>query len=160
MEKFQELKEEAIKKLKTADHILTQTYPRVKDTRLLLAVVDNIFLSLTNAMSSLLYYERLSKNVPPFHDNFASKFNIFSTKIAQKYKIKEEYLEFLQEVKDIIIEHKKSPVEFSRKDSFVICSDNYDMKTVSEDKLKTYLSKTKSFVNAMSKLIKDNKFIK
>ena len=72
MDNIYELKEEALKKLKTADHILTQSYPLVKDTRLLLAVMDNIFLSLTNSMSSLLYQERLLKTIPPFHDNFDS----------------------------------------------------------------------------------------
>ena len=156
MEKFLELKEEAIKKIKTADHILTQTYPLVKDSKLLLAVMDNIFLSLTNAMSSLLYYERLSKKIPPFHDNFASKFNMFASKLVGKYKIKKEHVELLQEVKDIILEHRKSPVEFTRRDCFVICSDDYDMKSISIDKISRYLSEAKSFVEGTSKLVKDS----
>ncbi|MBW2980222.1 hypothetical protein KY360_02285 [Candidatus Woesearchaeota archaeon] len=155
MEKFLELKEEAIKKLKTADHILTQTYPLVRDSKLLLAVMDNIFLSLTNAMSSLLYYERLSKSIPPFHDNFDSKFNMFASKLVGKHKIKKEHVELLQEVKDIILEHRKSPVEFTRKDCFVICSDDYDMKSISIDKISRYLSEAKSFVEGTLKLIKD-----
>jgi hypothetical protein len=57
MEKFQELREVAKKKLQLADHILTMTYPIVNDSKLLLAVVENMFLALTNAMGSVLYYE-------------------------------------------------------------------------------------------------------
>lgn len=155
MDYIQELKEEALKKLKTADHILTQSYPLVKDTRLLLAVMDNIFLSLTSSMSSLLYQERLLKTIPPFHDNFDSKFNMFRSKIVGKYGIKKEHIDLLQEVNDTILEHRKSPVEFTRKDSFVICSEKYDLKAVSADKISKYLSQAKDFVNSMSKLIKD-----
>ncbi|MBW2983649.1 hypothetical protein KY361_00880 [Candidatus Woesearchaeota archaeon] len=155
MEKFLELKEEAAKKLKTADHILTQSYPLVKDTKLLLAVMDNIFLGMTNAMASLLYYERALKSIPPFHDNFASKFNMFRSRLVDKYKIKKEHVSILEEVKDIIVEHRKSPVEFTRKGCFVICSDNYDMKAISADKINKYLTGAKSFLDAISKLVKN-----
>ena len=155
MEKFLELKEGAAKKLKTADHILTQSYPLVKDTKLLLAVMDNLFLGLTNAMASLLYYERALKNIPPFHDNFASKFNMFRSRLVDKYRIKKGHVDLLEEVRDIIVEHRKSPVEFTRKDSFVICSDNYDMRTISVDKINKYISGAKSFLDTISKLVKD-----
>lgn len=155
MDKFLELKEEAIKKLKTADHILTQSYPLAKDTRLLLAVMDNIFLALTNSMSSLLYYERSTKDIPPFRDNFVSKFNIFTGKLVEKHNIKKSYVDLLQKVKDIIVDHRKSPIEFKRKDSFVICSDDYNIKTITVDNITNYLNQAKSFVDLMLKLIKD-----
>ena len=44
MEKFQELREISKKKIFLADHILTQTYPLLKDPKLLLATTENIFL--------------------------------------------------------------------------------------------------------------------
>ena len=153
MEKFLELKEEALKKIKTADHILTQSYPLVKDTKLLLGVMDNLFLGMTNAMASLLYYERSSKNIPPFQDNFDSKFNMFRSKLVDKHNIKKSHIELLEEIKDIITEHRKSPVEFTRKDCFVICSDNYDMRTISLQNINKYLSGAKSFLNEISRLV-------
>jgi hypothetical protein len=42
MEEFQELKKEARERLKNADHLITMTYPLVKDNRLLLAAIDNL----------------------------------------------------------------------------------------------------------------------
>lgn len=152
MEKFQELRETAKKKIQLADHILTQTYPLVKDTKLLLVVMENIFLALTNSIGSLLYYERLFKRIPPFQDNFSSKFNMFRAKCIDRYKIDKEHVIFIQDIKDIIVEHKKSPVEFVRKDRFVICSDNYSMKTISVEQIKEHLAKAKLFTNQMGNI--------
>ncbi len=146
MEKFQELRQKAEKRLKTADHMLTMTYPFVQDPKLLMAVVENLFLALANAMGSVLYYERLFKRIPPFQDTFISKFNMFKEKCSPKYKIDAQYLQLIMEIRDIIVEHKKSPVEFSKKDRFIICSDDYKMKSVTVSQLKDYIKKTKLFI--------------
>ena len=153
MERFQEYRDNARQKLKVADHMLTMTYPLVKDTRLLLAVMENLFLALTNSMASVLYYERLFKRVPPFHDNFESKFNMFREKVVPRYEINAEYVTMLNDIKDIIIQHKKSPVEFARKDMFVIASDSYKLKTISVEQIKKYIAKSKQFLEEMEKIV-------
>jgi len=155
MEKFQELREMAKKKLQLADHILTMTYPIVNDGKLLLAVVENMFLALTNAMGSVLYYERLFKRVPPFHDNFSSKFNLFRDYVEKK-NINEEYLRLIQNIKDIVIKHKKSPVEFTRKDQFVICNGSFRTHTISANELKDYIAKAKSFLRYTEDIVSKN----
>jgi len=153
MEKFQELREKAKQRLKIADHMLIMTYPLVKDAKLLLAVTENLFLSFTNAMSALLYYERIFKRVPPFTDNFEAKFKLFKEKCMDRYKINPEILKTMREIKEIIYEHKKSPVEFVRKDRFVICSENYRMKTITIEQLKKYISKAKEFVSQIERIL-------
>lgn len=153
MEKFQECRQKATRNIHIADHMLTQTYPLINDPRLLLAVMENIFLALTNTMAAVLYYERLFKRIPPFLNNFESKFNMFRLKTAIKHNIDTSYLTLMQDVKDIILEHKKSPVEFARKDRFVICSDNYKMKTITIDKIRDYIAKTKLFIEEADKII-------
>ena len=155
MEKFQELREVAKKKLQLADHILTMTYPIVNDGRLLVAVAENLFLALTNTMGSVLYYERLFKRIPPFQDNFSSKFNIFK-EYAGKKDIDAEYLRLIQDMKDIIVKHKKSPVEFTRKDQFVICNGSYKIHTISVNELKDYVAKAKSFLSHTESIIGKN----
>ena len=157
MEKFQEMREIARKKLQVADHMLTMTYPFVQDPKLLIAVMENLFLALANSMTSLLYYDRLFKRIPPFQDTFPSKFNMFKTKYANKFD--KEYMDLIQEIKEIILEHRKSPVEFSKKDKFVICSDNYKMKTVTLNQLKDYIKKTKLFINKTNQLMSKNESI-
>ena len=155
MEKFQELREAAKKKIQLADHILTMTYPIVNDGRLLVAVAENIFLALTNTMGSVLYYERLFKRVPPFHDNFSSKFNL-SKEYAEKENIDAGYLRLIQNMKEIIVKHKKSPVEFTRKDQFVICNGSYKLHTISVSELKDYVAKAKSFLSNTESIISRN----
>lgn len=152
MEKFQELREVAKKKLQLADHILTMTYPVVNDSKLFLAVVENLFLSLTNAMGSVLYFERVFKRIPPFHDNFSSKFNLFK-EYAEKSKLDAEYLRLIKEIKEIVVHHKKSPVEFARKDQFVICNGSFRTRTISENDIKNYISKTKSFIRDVESIV-------
>lgn len=156
MEKFLESKGNAKKYIRTADHILTMTYPLIKDPKLLLAVMDNIFLALTNSISALLYVERYQRLIPPFHDNFESKFNIFKLKVLDKYKLDRSYIPFIEEIKEIITKHKAADVEFSRKDAFVICSNGYQMKVVSAGNVKSYVEKTKSFIQQIDELTKNH----
>ena len=156
MEKFQLAQQKAKKNLSVADHMLTVTYPMVKDPRLLASVMENLFLSLTSSMASLLYLDRMYKRVPPFQDTFESKFMIFRDRCARRYNIQKEYVDFIMEVKNLVLDHKKSPVEFSRKDKFVICSDNYNIRTIGIDKMKNYVAKAKMFVHQMNKLVEEN----
>ncbi|MBW2971033.1 hypothetical protein KY320_02630 [Candidatus Woesearchaeota archaeon] len=161
MEKFQEYRQAARDKLKIADHMLTMTYPLVKDSKILLTVVENLFLALTNSMASVLYYERTFKRIPPFQNTFESKLNMFRARVVPKYKIKKEYVSLLVEIKDIIIMHKKSPVEFTRKDVFVIASDSYNLKKISESQIKEYISTAKQFIAEMEEIVsKDERIFK
>lgn len=153
MEEFQVLKENAKKKIRIADHMLIMTFPLVKDPKILLAVMENIFSALSDAMSSLVFYERLFKRVPIFQDTFDSKFNLFRDRLVQKHEINKEYVNLIQEIREILTEHKRSPVEFSRGDRFIICSSNYRMKTISCNDLKKYIAKTKMFITDIDRLV-------
>ncbi|HLC96081.1 MAG TPA: hypothetical protein VJH97_02060 [Candidatus Nanoarchaeia archaeon] len=154
MEKFQELRDISIKKLQTADHMLTMTYPFVQDPKLLILVIENLFLAATNAMGSVLHYERLFKRIPPFQDTFESKYNMFRLKCADNFD--PEHIALIGELKDIIIAHRKSPVEFSKKDRFVICSEDYQMRTISLPGLKEYIQKTKLFIQRTQQIVSKN----
>jgi hypothetical protein len=156
MEMLREVSDKARHRIKLADHMLTQTYPLVKDPKLLLAVIENTFLALTNAMGSVLYNERVYKRIPPFVDNFENKFDIFRRKCAERYNIDREYLLMVREIKDIIVSHKTSPVEFARKDSFVICTESYRLKTITVEQLKKYIEKSKEFVKITENILAQN----
>lgn len=159
MEKYQKSDLEAKKYIKIADHILTITYPLINDPKLLLAVMENIFLALAKTLGALLYFERLHKRIPPFHDNFESKFNMFKLNVANKFNFSKDYIHMLEDMKNIIVQHKKSPVEFVRKDVFVICSDNYNMKTLSIKEMKKYVAKAKVFIADISNYVNKNERI-
>ena len=153
MEKYQEAREAAKKYLKTADHMISVTYPLVKDSKLLLAVMDNIFLALSSSMGAILFHDRLFKKIPPFHNTFESKYRMFREKSIDLHNIDKKYLQFILDIKNIIVKHRESPVEFRRKDSFVICTEDYKMKTLTVPEIKSYVMKTKDFVNLMVKVV-------
>lgn len=153
MEEFQKAVENAKKTIRVADHMLIMTFPMIKDPKLLLAVVENISSSLNSAVSSLVYYERLFKRVPVFQDTSESKMLIFKNNLVGKHNINKQYVNLITEIREILDAHKKSPVEFSRGDRFVICSENYRMKTISVDTLKKYIAQTKLFITDIERLV-------
>jgi hypothetical protein len=159
MEKFQELREIAWKKAEIAEHMLTQTYPIMQDPKLLLAVLDNIFLSLTYAMDSILQHQRLFKKIPNYLDNFDAKLAMFQMKIVGPHRIEKKYITLMEEIKEILLLHKRSPIEFTRKDKIVICENNYEMKTLSVEDIRNYINKTKEIVGIAEKITKKDEEI-
>ncbi len=161
MEKFQEAIQKAKRNVKIADHMITMTYPLVNDPKLLLAVMENTFLALTQSVGALLHYERLFKRVPPFHDTYEAKYALFREKAAARYGIDKKYLTLMSDIKSIIVEHKNSPIEFARKDVFVICSDNYRIKSISVEDMKRYIAQTKEFVALIDGIVsKDDRLFR
>lgn len=153
MEKYQEARDAAKRYIKTADHMISVTYPLVQDPKLLLAVMDNIFLALTSSMGAILHNDRLFKRIPPFHNTFESKFRMFKEKSVDMHRINKDYLSMILEIKNIIVQHKESPIEFSRKDSFVICAEDYKIKTLTVAEIKEFISRTKQFVGMTDKVV-------
>ncbi len=152
MEKSDEMRTKAVKYLKIADHILTQTYPLVNDPKLLLVVLEDIFLAISSSMSSILWLERENKELPSFDDSFDSKFNSFKLRVVPKYGIEKPYIMFLQDMKDLVSIHKKSPVEFSAKGSYVMANDDYDLSKLTLNGMKSYMEKAKFFIKGMDSL--------
>jgi len=148
-------KEKAVRYLKNADHMFTQTYRSIKEPKLLLAVLESLFLSLTNAMTAILCHERQRREISPFHDSFESKFNVFKMEIARKYFIHQDYINLILDIKNAIAMHSKSPVEFSRKGKFVICTSQYETKELTESDMKKTISKAKVFIGIMHSILDD-----
>jgi hypothetical protein len=153
MDQHKEYLEKAKKNLLVADHMAFVTYKVVQEPRLLLSMLENLFLAFTHAMSSLLYYERMYKRVPLFADNFDSKFRVYKDRLEKRHKLDPRYAAAIKETKDLLVAHKKSPVEFSRAGRLVICSDDYRLKSVNIDHIKGYLAKAKLFIEEIGALV-------
>lgn len=159
MEQFQILRDRALHKVRVADHMLFMTYPLVKDPKLLLSIIENIFASLDYGVSALLQHERLFKRIPPYHDTFPSRFDIFKNKMVPRYKLSPKHVSLVKDIRTLLSERKKSPVEFARKDKFVICSPNYSLKTIDVNLVKKYIFETKVFVNNINSIVSKNEGI-
>ena len=156
MENFQVLREKARQTIHRADHMLSMSYPLLNDPKILVSVALNLKNAVDMALTAVLEYERLFKRIPPFSDNFDSKFLIFREKIAPRYALNKEHIKLLMDLKEIAKAHEQSPMEFARKDKFVICSDSYELRTLSKDDLKRMISKAKVFIDETYKLTTQN----
>jgi len=78
---------------------------------------------------------------------------------VDRLNIDKKYIKLISEIKDIIIEHKKSPVEFERNNKFVICSSTYRMRTISIDEIKKYITETRMFIQEANNIVSRNERI-
>ncbi len=152
MEKFQEARESAIKHIKAADHILTQTYLHLKDPKLLIAALDNTYIGFDEAIGAILHYKKYQKEIPPFHESFMTKLDLLKDYVG-KTGITKEHITTARTIHEIIAAHKDSAVEFSRKDAFVISTDNYTLRTITPEKLKGFIKDAKSLIAQMEIII-------
>ena len=159
MERFQELRLSAQSKISTADHFFTQTYKLVQDPKLLILAVENIFLAMSYAMGALLHYEQTFKRVSAFTDTFNAKLMLYREACEKRYNFDPNYASLMLELKDTILQHKTSPIEFVRHGQFVICNPDYSTKILSLEILKRHIHKAKVFIQQISKITEKNEAI-
>lgn len=152
-EKYLIKKEEAIKNIKVADHILNMTYPLVKDPKLLKLVLNNIYKALYNTIAMLLYYERYYKKIPAFSENYDAMVEVCKD-VFKRYNVSKGYIGFLHQIKEMLDIQKNSEIEFVRKEKIFFSSNNYDLKKLTIEEIKDYNEKAKLFINDIMRLIK------
>jgi hypothetical protein len=153
MQKFNDLVLEASKKLRLADHMTYVTYPLLKETKLLLTIIERINKSLTTALDAYLYYDYLYKRISYMPDNLREKLDVFERSSAKRYNL-QGYSSLILEINEILKKHKEAPVAFTKKDKLVICSQNYKIKTLELEDAKNYLSKAKLFILRLHNILK------
>ena len=142
---------QADSKLKIADHLLSTTYPFVKDPKLLVSVIDALFQAMELAIETAIEYEKNFKTLQ--YTDFESKIEIFRRKVIPKYALDPKIIDFLLELKAILESHRKSGVEFTKKEKFVISDNDYNLKTLDfEDARKKYHA-AKEYIGEISKIV-------
>ncbi len=152
MDKTEELRLKTNANLDKADHLLNKLYPSLEDPKLLLAAVENIFLGLSNSLGSLLNYELKFNRITLFKDDFQGKYDAYNNKVALRYGFDRSFSHLMIRLRDIIIKHKDSPVEFSRKNKFVICDEKYSSEILSHAKCLMYLDKAREFAKRVNEI--------
>jgi hypothetical protein len=151
MEPFEQKLVDAGKRLYVADHMLTSTYPLLRDPKLLLGVLENTFFAFKFGISGFMEHERYFKRISPYHKD--SELTTFKLKIKNKYGFDSAFIKTYEKLADAVKLHKTSPIEFSRNDSFVIASDTYSLKKISPEELKKDIKTCKDFLVAIDKII-------
>lgn len=145
--------EQANFKYNAARHLLQVTYPLVKDPKLLLGVVSNLFQAYDLALTQLLQRERELLRIPPYTDQFQSKLNVYRHRIAKLHHLPDTHAQLISTLNHILTLHKESLIEFQRGDKFIICDDNYHIKAISAGDLKKYLTTTQQFLDFVTKTL-------
>ena len=148
-----ELLQKADKNLAVAEHMIGVTYPLLQEPKLLLNILDNIFMVYANGITALLEFEKDTKRRDNYPTLFQDKFDIFRRECVDTYHIPKEHLEIIQELKELVIWHKRSPVEFHRKKELIMCSDEYELKKLSVKKMNSYITKAKIFIQTVRKVV-------
>ena len=142
MEKYQENLANAVKSLKIADHILYITYPVIKDKRLLLKSLDSIYDAMVDIINSFLQYDYIWKRIRLSPDP-KNNFEIFINQSSKNNNITREEVREILDFFSVIEEHRKSPMEFKRKEKIVIMNSDLHTTTIDPDRIKKYLSLTR-----------------
>tara|TARA_Y100000034_G_C6906665_1_gene420994 strand:- start:4182 stop:4661 length:480 start_codon:yes stop_codon:yes gene_type:complete len=129
LEKWDEFLAESQKHLKTADHMAYVTLSILKENRMLIKIVMELAESARSLIKAFLHYEYHLKRIKLYRDP-QMNLKTFIDKIAPKYLTKDD-LKNLVNVLKIEKNHKDAPVEFVKKDTFVILlGDKYETLTV------------------------------
>jgi len=130
MEPWQESLENAKQQLKIADHMSYVALTILKENRLLIKIISSLAKSVLDLIKAFLYYEYSLKRVKLYKDSHMN-FKTFRERIAPKYMKKDDF-ENLAKILEINQKHKKTAVEFVKKDKFVIfLGDSYETLDVS-----------------------------
>ncbi len=151
---YQESRARAYQQYDAAFHLLKVTFPLVRDPKLLIGVVHNLFSAAEAGIDAILAYERELRLVPAYQDNFQSKFTIFQYKSARRNKTPAQVITMIWELKGILEAHRASPMEFQRGSRLVICGKNYRLTSLALNDLQDYLNHTKQFLEHMDSIIK------
>ncbi len=138
--------QKAVHDMRIADHMIYVTYPIIKDKRLLLKTLDQIYSSITLTINAILQYDYINKRVT-LSKNAQENFDTFVTKCANRYNLTQEEIADIKELLYLTESHRKSPLEFSRKDRIVIMSENLKTAIIDSEKLKKHLNLAKNLIN-------------
>ena len=133
----------AFRNLQTAHYILTFSYPNLREEKLLISALNHLYFAFQEGLNSLSISkgEEFSPNIPTMK------------KFIKEHSISPLSLEVFQQIHELISLHEKSPVEFARKENFVICSENYELSLLSPEKLHEFLLITEQFLNSVDRVL-------
>src|SRR3989338_6738116 len=152
MEKPAALMQLAREKYALAEHMLTQTYPLVKDPKLFLSVVDNLFLAMTYATGSLLHLYMEVKKIGEFKENFDEKIHLFDKRHVD-WGLSREYGDAMRKMHTLILDHHKSSMVFVKDDQLIICSDEYLITKIDKSLMNQLLQMARSYIHESAVLL-------
>jgi hypothetical protein len=141
------LLERAEKNLRNADHLAYITFGVVKESRLLVKILEQVYSVVVDVINSILQYEYLRKQIK-LSSNPVENFNKFKNFCAPIYGISVEQTNKVVELFSIMKNHKDSSMEFIRDDRLMIMSNSLKTQPLNIDKVKNYIFLAKELMKS------------
>ena len=138
-----------MRQLSIAEHLLTKSYPSLKDPKILLSVLQNLLDAIEAAFTAKLQEARANKEIPPYSDTFNGKMNAVRMHMAKKLQISKVDFMMIGEIQELLQEHKQAPTEFRRKNALFIADESFSLKKIDVQKTKTYMSRTRTLLSRL-----------
>ncbi len=129
-----------------AEHLLNNSYPALKDPKILLSVVQNLLDAIEERVTASLEEARKNHEIPPYSDTLNGKLTAYRMHLAKKKGVHPVDFMLVSELQELLTQHDSAPVEFRRKDALVIADADYRLSTLTKEKTKTYIERTKSLL--------------
>ncbi len=155
------LLEDATRQVQIADHLLTMTYPLVKDPKLLMSIIEHIRRAIIDASEAVLEFHisRQEYEFPKSAHSVDGKENTLVA-FADLLKVRNphipsanEAIQVCNELVATLLQYKESPVTFPRQEKLVIADSEFALKEVTAVALKPILHTSKQFVAGVTKHI-------
>lgn len=150
---FKEYLKESARHLQIADHMTYITFPLVNEKKLIIKIFEEIYKSIKNSILSAIHYEFENKNII-LSNNEVENINNFIENLAKYYDINEKEISKIKEIIDLEKKHEESSMEFVRKEKIILMSESLNIRTLTIDDIKLYLTTSK---NLFLKISKKNK---
>jgi len=147
------LLEKAQKEIELADHLLYITYPMVRETKFLLAILEHIINAARLALSSILEFEKYWKRLEPFPDNFKYQIFLFKERIIPRYNIDLKYFRLLNKLYEIDRFNKTSIVRFKKGEKYILTNHEYNTIVIDLENVKRLNNISKKFVNEIKQVV-------
>ena len=112
---------------------------------MLLKALEQIFEANIAVINAILQYDYLWKKIQ-LTEGGKKNLEIFIHECSKRYNITAQETSEIQEIISLMEMHKKSPIEFQRKEKVVIVSDDLKTSNLDSEKLKKYLNSTKAII--------------
>jgi len=136
--------QEAQHALRLADHMLTVTYPLVKDQKMLLGVLKGLQQAHSYAVRAVF------ENINQLGEVMTTSFPVLVGRLKKKFKeaanIEKSEYDYLDKIFDLNKKFEDSPVVFAREKKYVICEDDYALHSLRFSEMKKHLEQSKKIV--------------
>lgn len=138
-----------------ADHMIFVTYSLLKDVRLFPTIVHNLYEGFIQTLNAILIFDGRLK-IGYGKDNVRALMYLAESKIFRKYHLSSDFLSVMRSIVEFEEAVSGSKTSFVRENRFVVCSSNYNLKTIDLNLIKKYNVVAKDFFKKIKEVVMNN----